>query len=97
MIRILFLSMFFFLGTAGPEVKVYKGTSRYNADILCTIRDGKVYKGTSTYNSDILATLRDGSVYSGRSNYRSDIRFTIDGHLTLEEFVAVWYAVTYVC
>ena len=55
----------------------------------------KVYKGTSTYNSDIVATVRDGVVYDGRSNYRSDIRFTLDGNLTLEEFVAVWHAVMY--
>ena len=34
-------------------------------------------------------------VYKGTSNYRSDIRFTIDGNLTLEEFVAVWHAVMY--
>jgi len=55
----------------------------------------KVYKGTSNYNSDILATVRDGAVYDGRSSYRSDIRFTIDGPLTLGEFVAVWYSVMY--
>ena len=49
----------------------------------------------SNYNSDILATVRDGAVYDGRSSYRSDIRFTIDGPLTLGEFVAVWYSVMY--
>ncbi len=83
------------LASASGEVKVYKGTSRYNSDILLTVRDGKVYKGTSNYNSDILATVRDGAVYAGTSNYRSDIRFTTDGPLTLEEFVAVWYSVIY--
>ena len=83
------------LASASGEVKVYKGTSRYNSDILCTVRDGMIYKGTSAYHSDIVATVRDGAVYDGRSNYRSDIRFTIDGPLTLEEFVAVWYAVMY--
>ena len=72
---------------------MYKGTSNYNSDILLTVRDGKVYKGTSNYNSDILATVRDGAVYAGTSNYRSDIRFTTDGHLTLEAFVAIWYSV----
>ena len=83
------------LASATGEVKVYKGASRYNSDILCTVRDGMVYKGTSTYNSDILATVRDGAVYDGRSSYRSDIRYTMDGHLTHEEFVAVWHAVMY--
>ena len=76
MLRAMFLSMLLLFGAAGPEVKVYNGTSRYN--------------------SDILATLRDGAVYAGTSNYRSDIRYTMDGHLTLPEFVAVWHAVTYV-
>ena len=40
-------------------------------------------------------TVRDGDVYDGCSSYRSDIRFTLDGNLTLEEFVAVWYVVMY--
>jgi hypothetical protein len=34
-------------------------------------------------------------IYKGTSQYTSDIRFTIDGNLTLEEFVAVWHAVMY--
>ena len=56
MFRAMFLSMLLLFGAAGPDVKVYKGTSLYN----------------------------------------SDIRYTMDGHLTLPEFVAVWHAVTYV-
>ena len=94
MFKALLIASLLLASTTG-EVKVYKGTSAYNSDILLTIRDGKVYKGTSTYNSDILATVRDGVVYDGRSTYRSDIRYTLDGHLTLEEFVAVWHAVMY--
>jgi hypothetical protein len=35
-------------------------------------------------------------VYAGTSQYTSDIRFTFDGPLLLEEFVAVWFAVMYV-
>jgi hypothetical protein len=35
-------------------------------------------------------------VYRRTSTYRSDIRFTFDGPLLLEEFVAVWFAVMYV-
>ena len=76
--------------------KVYKGTSQYTSDILLTIRDGRIYRGTSTYSKDILATIRDGKVYAGTSQYTSDIRFTFDGPLLLEEFVAVWFAVMYV-
>ena len=56
----------------------------------------KVYRGTSTYSKDILATIRDGKVYAGNSQYTFDIRFTFDGPLLLEEFVAVWFAVMYV-
>ena len=42
------------------------------------------------------STIRDGKVYAGTSQYTSDIRFTFDGPLLLEEFVAVWFAVMYV-
>ena len=85
----------FLASVSGQEVKVYSGTSRYDSDILLTVRDGNLYKRTSTYHSDIVATVRDGAVYAGTSSYRSDIRFTLDGNLTLEEFVAVWYVVMY--
>ncbi len=36
------------------QTKVFKGTSTYNSDIICNIKDGKVYKKTSTYSSDIV-------------------------------------------
>ena len=75
--------------------KVYKGTSSYTSEIEFTIKDSKIYKGTSSYTSDILATIEDKKVYSGTSSYTSDIVFTIKGNLTIEEFVAVWYAVKY--
>jgi hypothetical protein len=55
----------------------------------------KVYKGTSTYTSDVICTVADGKVYKKTSSYTSDIEFTIDGKLTVEEFVAVWYIVKY--
>ena len=42
---------------AGPEVKVYRGTSHYNSDIVATVRDGRVYSGRSSYRSDILFTI----------------------------------------
>ena len=54
---LLFLALFL-AASAGPEVKVFKGTSRYNSDILATVRDGKVYKGRSNYTSDIVCTIR---------------------------------------
>ena len=60
-------------GAASLEVKVYKGTSRYNADVLCTVRDSQVFRKTSNYNSDVLCTVRDNQIYNGRSSYRSDI------------------------
>ena len=34
-------------------------------------------------------------VYKGTSSYTSDIEFNFDEKLTVEEFVAVWYAVKY--
>ena len=43
----------------------------------------------------LASTTGEVKVYKGRSNYRSDIRYTLDGQLTLEEFVAVWHAVMY--
>ena len=109
-----FFSLFAYAGDM--DVKVYKGTSRYNSDVICTVRDGKVFKktsvyqsdvvcsvrkdqvfkGNSPYRSDILYTIRDGKVYKGTSVYFSDIRFSFDGPLTLEEFVAVWHTVLYV-
>ena len=75
--------------------KVYKGTSSYSSDIVMTIKDGKIYKGTSTYSSDVIATIKDGKVYTGNSSYSSDIQFSIDGNVTIVEFVAIWYAVKY--
>jgi hypothetical protein len=60
-----------------------------------TIRDGKIYKGTSSYSSDVIATINGGKVYTGNSSYSSDIQFHIDGHVTIEEFVAIWFAVKY--
>ena len=96
MFKPMILASLLLLLASGPEVKVYKGTSRYNSDVLCTVRSGAVYKGRSNYQSDVVCTVRGNQVYKGRSNYRSDVRFTIDGYLSIEEFVAVWHAVTYV-
>ncbi len=75
---------------------VYQGDSGFWSDIVLTIKDGNIYKGDSTYSFDIIANIKDGCVYSGRSSFRSDIKFSFDGPLTVEEFVAVWYAVMYV-
>ena len=98
--KVLTLLLFFvvsLISYAGDmDVKVYKGTSRYNSDVICTVRDGKIYKNTSVYTSDIVCTVRKDQVYKGTSPYRSDIRFSFDGFLTIEEFVAVWHTVLYV-
>jgi hypothetical protein len=59
------------------------------------IKDGKIYKGTSTYSGDVIATIKDGKVYTGNSSYSGDIGFTIDGFVTIEEFIAVWHVVKY--
>lgn len=52
-------------------------------------------KKVPDYTSDILMTNRDGKVYNETSNYSSDILFTIDGFVTIEEFVAIWHVVNY--
>jgi hypothetical protein len=59
------------------QTKVYKGSSTYSGDILCTLSQGKVYKNTSTYSGDILLTIRDGKIYSGTSTYSGDVLYTI--------------------
>lgn len=61
-----------------------------------TIENGKIYKGMSTNYSDIIATIEGGCVYEGTSRNYSDKKFTMNGFLTIEEFVAVWYTVNYV-
>ena len=75
---------------------VYQGSSTSWTEIVMTIKDGNIYEGDSTFSSDIMANIKDRCVYSGRSFFRSDIKFSFDGPLTVEEFVAVWYAVMYV-
>jgi hypothetical protein len=61
------LSLFLFLpASAGKEVRVYKGDSRYQSDILFTVRNGKVYKGRSTYQSDILLRIDKDVIYRGQ-------------------------------
>jgi hypothetical protein len=60
------------------------------------IANGKIYDGTSNYTSDILANINKGRVYRGTSNYTSDMQFHFDGPLTIEEFVAVYFAVKYI-
>lgn len=42
-----------------------------------------------------LSVLSQVKVYSRNSNYSSALEFTISGPVTLEEFVAIWYAVKY--
>jgi len=43
----------------------------------------------------VIATIRDGKVYTGNSSYSGDISFTIDGYVTIEEFIAIWHSVIY--
>jgi hypothetical protein len=59
------------------------------------MRDGALYKGKSSFSSDIIAHLKDSKVYQGTSDFSFDILYTIDGPLTFQEFIAVWFAVNY--
>ncbi|HIF14062.1 MAG TPA: hypothetical protein EYQ86_01460 [Bacteroidetes bacterium] len=54
-----------------------------------------MYEENSTYSSDIIANIRKNKVYKGNSSYSSDVLFNFDGQLSIEEFVAVWYAYKY--
>ena len=60
------LSLFLFLpASAGKEVRVYKGDSRYQSDILFTVRDGKVYKTvTFTFNGITQTWMAENLTYS---------------------------------
>jgi hypothetical protein len=73
----LLLLLPFVTRTAAAEVRVYKGTSTFTSDIVCTVRDGKVYQGTSDFQRNILFTLRDGKIYKGTSSFTSDILATV--------------------
>ena len=75
--------------------KVYKGSSSYSSDVVFTIKDGKLYKGNSNYTSDIFANKKGFKIYKNNSNYSSDVDFTLSGDVTIEQFVAIWYAVKY--
>lgn len=59
------------------QVKVYKGNSKYNSDVFCTVKSGKVYSKTSSYNTDILCNISKNKVYKSTSSYNSDVLFTI--------------------
>ena len=75
--------------------KVYKGSSSYSASVVFTIRDGKVYKENSSYSADIIANRKGHKVYKNNSSYSGDVDFTLSDDVTIEQFVAIWYAVKY--
>ena len=84
-LSVIFLLLILILTRAGNmDVKVYKGTSRYQSKVICTVHDGKVYKKTSVYRTDIVYTVRKGKIYKGKSVYRSDIRHTVREEINLE-------------
>ena len=56
------ISSLFSVGSS-REVRIFKGTSRYNSDVICSVRDSKVYKNFSTYSSDIICTVRGEKIY----------------------------------
>ena len=58
-----------------------------------SILNGKLYKGSSMEGPNVIATIRDGLVYSGGSLYTGHILFRISDFVTIEEFVAIWFAV----
>jgi hypothetical protein len=43
-----------------------------------------------------MARIDSRKVYKENSTYSSDILFTMDGNVTIGEFVAIWHAVRYV-
>ena len=77
-------------------VKVYKGNSSYSGDVICNVSNGKVYKGRSSYSGDIICNISNGKIYKGSPSYSGDTKFNIDSPISIEEFVAVWFAVNYI-
>ena len=70
------ISSLFSVGSS-REVRIFKGTSRYNSDVICSVRDSKVYKNFSTYSSDIICTVRGEKIYKGSGSYSSDVLYTV--------------------
>ena len=66
-----------FSGSSGQDVKVYKGGSRYNSDVICTVKDSKVYKKTSIYSSDVICNIKGNRIYKGNGSYSSDVLYNI--------------------
>ena len=73
-------------------IKVYKGRYTSYTDQVLTINNGKVYKGWSTSDRDQILTVENGKVYKGWSTSDRDQILTIEGWMSIEEFVAIWYA-----
>jgi hypothetical protein len=75
--------------------KIYKGNSVANKDVLATFSQGKIYRGSSVANKDVLATFSQGKIYRGNSVANKDILFYINGSLSSDEFVFIWYTNKY--
>ena len=93
--KILIILSLLISGVFADGVNVYKGSSNGYGDILLNVKDGKIYKGSSNGYGDIIANVSSGKIYNGTSNSYSDISFNYQGFLTLEEFIAVWFALKY--
>jgi hypothetical protein len=63
---------------------------------MLNINSGKIYKGNSSSYGDVIANIDGNKVRTGNSSSYSDARFNINGPVTLEEFVAIWFAVNYI-
>ena len=42
-----------------------------------------------------MARIDNRKVYKENSTYTNDILFTLDGSVTIEEFMAIWHSVKY--
>lgn len=81
------------------QVKLYRGDSFMDSDIVYTIQDGLVYHGDATFSRKIVFTVSDNKVYIGRSTssfdclysytdkavYRGDSRFITDMIYTIDD------------
>jgi len=61
------------------EISVYKKSSTFSGDIVCTLRGNKLYKGTSTFSGDVMCTINGGKIYEGTSTFSGDILYTVKG------------------
>lgn len=77
----LFLITLFCTCSMLGQVHLFKGDSRFQSDIICTIYNNHIYRGNSTFNSDIMFTYDAKAIYVGTSTaFKSNLVYYNDGY-----------------